>query len=108
MILATAQERGLVRTALSVPEIQARALAAIVNEAANLMAEGVALRPGDIDVVMVNGYGFPRWVGGPVHWARQQEFTTLAEACARAARMAGPGRVPGDLRALGIMGENRA
>lgn len=108
MILGAAQERGLVRTALSVPEIQRRALAAIVNEAANLMAEGVALRPGDIDVVMVNGYGFPRWVGGPVHWARQQEFTTLAEACARAARMAAPGRVPGDLRALGIMGENRA
>jgi 3-hydroxyacyl-CoA dehydrogenase len=89
-------------------DIQWRAMAAIVNEAAHVMAEGVALRPGDIVVALVNGYGFPRWTGGPVHWARQQDVAALAAACARAAQMAGPGHVPADLKALGITGDHRS
>ena len=58
-------------------EIQRRALLAMVNEAALLLAEGVAARPSDIDVVLVQGYGFPRWEGGPVFWARQQDRAAL-------------------------------
>ena len=53
-------------------EIQRRALLAMVNEAALLLAEGVAARASDVDVVLVQGYGFPRWEGGPVFWARQR------------------------------------
>ncbi|MBO7752745.1 hypothetical protein J6352_23090 [Burkholderia pseudomallei] len=33
-----------------------------------LLAEAVANRPADIDVVLINGYGFPRWQGGPLYW----------------------------------------
>jgi len=50
-------------------EIVARTMAAMVNEAARVVADGTALRPLDVDVVMLNGYGFPRWRGGPMHWA---------------------------------------
>lgn len=69
--------RGISRRALAPAEIQRRAMLAIVNEAALLLAEGVALRATDIDVVLVHGYGFPRWEGGPVHWACRQPSHAL-------------------------------
>ena len=65
--------RGITRRTLTAPEIQRRALLAMVNEAALLLAGGVASRASDIDVVLVQGYGFPRWEGGPVFWARNQD-----------------------------------
>jgi 3-hydroxyacyl-CoA dehydrogenase len=40
-----------------------------VNEGARLLDEGIAGRAGDIDVVYVAGYGFPRWRGGPLFYA---------------------------------------
>lgn len=52
--------------------IQDRLLGAILNEAALVLSEGVAQRPGDIDVTLVHGYGFPRWTGGPLWWASGQ------------------------------------
>lgn len=45
-----------------------RCLAALAREGDRAVAEGVALRASDIDVAFVNGYGFPRWRGGPMHW----------------------------------------
>jgi 3-hydroxyacyl-CoA dehydrogenase len=71
--------RGIARVPLSAETVQRRALLAMVNEAALLYAEGVAHRPGDIDVVLVNGYGFPAWVGGPVFWARTQTRASLEQ-----------------------------
>ena len=53
-------------------QIVTRTMAALVNEAARTVADGTALRPLDVDVVMLNGYGFPRWRGGPMHWADAQ------------------------------------
>ncbi|HET6788052.1 MAG TPA: 3-hydroxyacyl-CoA dehydrogenase NAD-binding domain-containing protein [Aquabacterium sp.] len=50
-------------------ELQRRYLAAMVNEGAKVVAEGIALRPLDVDVAMVHGYGFPRHRGGPMKWA---------------------------------------
>lgn len=95
--------KGVVRRALSAEEIQDRALAAIVNEAGLVLEEGVALRKGDIDVVLVNGYGFPRWRGGPLHWAQSQDPQVLSEACARFVAEAAGGKRRADLRALGIL-----
>jgi 3-hydroxyacyl-CoA dehydrogenase len=43
----------------------------MVNEGARILDEGLALRPGDIDVVWVYGYGFPSWKGGPMFHADQ-------------------------------------
>lgn len=52
----------------STPEIMNRILAAMINEATRILSEGYALRPSDIDVVKVLGFGFPRWRGGPMRY----------------------------------------
>ncbi len=57
--------------AVRAPQIVDRLLCAIVDEGAALVAEGVALRPSDIDVLFTSGYGFPRYKGGPMYWADQ-------------------------------------
>lgn len=61
-------------------EIQRRALAAMVREADLVLKEGVAEKPGDIDVVMVNAFGFPRWLGGPLYWATSDAAAEITEA----------------------------
>ncbi len=53
----------------TVEEIQNRYLAAMINEGCNILADGIALRPLDIDVTLLYGYGFPRWRGGPMKYA---------------------------------------
>lgn len=50
-------------------EILDRYMAAMINEGAKTLEEGIALRPLDIDVVLLMGYGFPRYRGGPMHYA---------------------------------------
>ena len=76
--------KRIVARALSAEEIQRRALLAMVNEAALLLAEGVASRASDVDVVMVNGYGFPRWEGGPLFWANSNAISTTTSIGLRA------------------------
>jgi 3-hydroxyacyl-CoA dehydrogenase len=49
--------------------IQVRVHAAMVNEACHILAEAIAARPSDIDVVLVHGFGYPAWRGGPMHEA---------------------------------------
>ncbi len=61
--------RGITRKPVSAEHIQTRVLAAMVNEGAKILEEGIAARPSDIDVVLVHGYGFPSWRGGPMHAA---------------------------------------
>lgn len=50
-------------------EILERLLYPMVNEAAKILEEGIAIRPSDIDVIWVYGYGWPRYEGGPCFWA---------------------------------------
>lgn len=57
--------------------IIARVLAAMANEGARLVGQGVALRPSDVDLALILGQGFPRWEGGPMHWADQQGLLLL-------------------------------
>lgn len=92
-IAQASADRGIVRRTLPPAEVQRRALLAMVNEAALLLAEGVASRAEDIDVVMTQGYGFPRWEGGPVFWARQQDRKQLEEDLAQLSRDAGFGYI---------------
>ncbi|MDP3083114.1 MAG: 3-hydroxyacyl-CoA dehydrogenase NAD-binding domain-containing protein [Rubrivivax sp.] len=92
--------RGITRREIAADEIQRRALLAMANEAARLLAEGVASRPADVDVVLVQGYGFPRWEGGPVFWARRQDRQRLEAELQQMAREAGHGFVLGNLDAL--------
>ena len=60
---------GVERREVDAQEIVDRLLFALVNEGMNILDEGIAQRPGDIDVVYVYGYGFPAWRGGPMHYA---------------------------------------
>lgn len=50
-------------------EILERCLYSSVNEGAKILEEGIARRASDIDVIWVNGYGWPKSLGGPMHWA---------------------------------------
>ena len=50
-------------------EILRRYMAAMINEAADVVDEGIALRPSDVDVTLLYGYGFPRYRGGPLKYA---------------------------------------
>ncbi len=60
---------GVERRDIDAAEIVDRLLYALVNEGMNILDEGIAQRPGDIDVVYVYGYGFPAWRGGPMYHA---------------------------------------
>lgn len=96
-----ANRRVITRT-FTEEQIQRRLLLAIVNEAALLMAAGVASNDVDIDLTFVHGYGFARWLGGPMFWARHQDPAQLRHDLAELVELSGPGVVAGDLAALGI------
>jgi 3-hydroxyacyl-CoA dehydrogenase len=61
--------KGIVRRPVAAAEIIERVHAAMVNEAAKILGEGIARHPSDIDVVLANGYGYPAWRGGPMYQA---------------------------------------
>jgi 3-hydroxyacyl-CoA dehydrogenase len=69
LIGQAAREAGIVRRGITPEEIVDRCLFALVNEGAHVLGEGIALRSADIDVVYLNGYGFPAWRGGPMFYA---------------------------------------
>ena len=63
------QRVGIKVKTFSDQEILDRYIAAMVYEGAKILQEKIAVRPSDIDVVYTNGYGFPRWRGGPMKYA---------------------------------------
>ncbi len=69
VIEKTAAEKGIQRRKISKEEILDRTLYALVNEGANILAEGIALRAVDIDMLYILGYGFPAFRGGPMWYA---------------------------------------
>ncbi len=66
-----AAERGITRRPIERQAITERLILPLINEAAHILTEGVALRGSDIDLIWVNGYGFPRAKGGPAFHADQ-------------------------------------
>jgi 3-hydroxyacyl-CoA dehydrogenase len=69
IVLEDAERLGIPRRTVSDEEIVDRALCALINEAARILEEKIALRASDIDVVYVTGYGFPDYRGGPLFYA---------------------------------------
>jgi len=63
------EEAGIVQRQISAAEITDRCLYALVNEGARILEEGYALRASDIDIIYINGYGFPAYRGGPMWYA---------------------------------------
>ena len=69
IIAEVAQENGIEQRAFTEEEILHRLLFASVNEVCRIIEEGKALRASDMDVMWLNGFGFPRYRGGLMYWA---------------------------------------
>jgi 3-hydroxyacyl-CoA dehydrogenase len=69
LIEEIAAAAGIKRRAISEEEIIERTQYALINEGAKILEEGIALRAVDIDIIYVNGYGYPAWRGGPMWYA---------------------------------------
>jgi 3-hydroxyacyl-CoA dehydrogenase len=69
LIVARSEEMGLERRTIDDKEIIERCVYVLINEGARILEEGVASRPGDIDVIWRYGYGFPVHRGGPMFYA---------------------------------------
>jgi len=81
---AERQKKGIAPRQFTPEEIMRRYMAAMVNEGAKVVEEGIALRPLDVDVTFLYGYGFPRHRGGPMKYAD----------------MVGPAKILEDIRAF--------
>ena len=88
LILDTAKAEGITRRAISDDEILKRSIYPMINEGVKILEEGKAIRASDIDVVWVNGYGWPVYRGGPMFYgdfiggpakvlAKMKEFQTM-------------------------------
>ncbi len=82
-IVAESARMGIVRQPVGAQEILERCLYGMVNEGARLLERGIAQRPGDIDLVYLHGYGFPRDQGGPMWMADRIGLAHIADAVQR-------------------------
>ena len=89
LIARVAAEHGVARRSFTADAIVARLMYPMVNEGARILEEGIAARPGDIDTIWINGYNWPAWRGGPMHWADTVGLKTIAEALTRFAAETG-------------------
>jgi 3-hydroxyacyl-CoA dehydrogenase len=89
LIERIAAGEGVTRRTLDGAEILDRLLLPMVNEGARILEEGVAARPGDIDVVWLHGYNWPAWQGGPMHYADARGLGEVADRLAGFAKASG-------------------
>ena len=79
LIVDTCARLGLKRHEISDDEILERMVYPMINEGARILEEGMAARPGDIDVVWLYGYGWPIYRGGPMYYADQVGLNHIAD-----------------------------
>ena len=72
-----AAKQGKPQRDVSKDEIRERLLYPMISEGAKILDEGMAQRPGDIDTVWLNGYGWPAWTGGPMYWADHEGLAKI-------------------------------
>jgi 3-hydroxyacyl-CoA dehydrogenase len=98
LIAETQQRMGITPRKIDKQEIIERMIYPMINEGARILEEGIALRPSDIDVVWVYGYGWPVWRGGPMHYADQVGLAHIRDRLAFYAERSGdPGLEPAAL-----------
>jgi 3-hydroxyacyl-CoA dehydrogenase len=83
LIRSEAEALGVEQRDINQQEIIERCIYALVVEGAKILEEGIALRASDIDVVWANGYGFPRFRGGPMFYADTVGLDTVYETVCR-------------------------
>jgi 3-hydroxyacyl-CoA dehydrogenase len=81
--------RGITPRKVTDEEIVQRCIYALINEGARILEEGIAQRSSDIDIVYLNGYGFPAYRGGPMFYADQTGLNEVARGLQRIAAGAG-------------------
>jgi 3-hydroxyacyl-CoA dehydrogenase len=74
------QQKGITPRKVSNDEIVQRCIYALINEGARIVEDGIAQRSSDIDIVYLNGYGFPPWRGGPMFYADQVGLSEVARS----------------------------
>ena len=79
LVEEVSSELSIERRTIDDDEVLKRCLYPLINEGARLLDQGIAIRPCDIDIVYINGYGFPEVTGGPMFWADQQGLDTILE-----------------------------
>jgi 3-hydroxyacyl-CoA dehydrogenase len=89
IIVNASKKLGFTRRPISKNEILGRMIYPMINEGARILEEGIALRPGDIDIVWVQGYGFPVAKGGPMFWADSIGLARIRDELAQYAKMTG-------------------
>lgn len=97
IIAKYADERGIAQREIGRDEILERCLFSIVNEGARLVELGVALRPSDVDVVQLLGYGFPKKRGGPLYFADQVGLSNMLSRVEHYHRTVGADWAPSEL-----------
>jgi 3-hydroxyacyl-CoA dehydrogenase len=80
---------NITRRNYSNDEIADRLLAIIANEGALIVEEGIAENAAAVDVVKLHGYGFPRWRGGPMHFALQHKRKAFSQILKQSAAESG-------------------
>ena len=80
LIAQCARDAGIAQRQISDQEILERCLYPMINEGAKILEEGIAARALDIDIIWINGYGFPAYRGGPMFWADEIGLKTVCEA----------------------------
>jgi 3-hydroxyacyl-CoA dehydrogenase len=86
MIVRHSKDLGIARRPISDEEIVERLVYALVNEGALILEEGIASKASDIDMVYLNGYGFPKAHGGPMLYADQVGILNVARSMRRYAK----------------------
>jgi 3-hydroxyacyl-CoA dehydrogenase len=89
IILDVAEKMQVRRRTIEPQEILERLMLPMVNEGSRILEEGVAYRPIDIDVIFVNGFGWPAWRGGPMFWADTQGLKAVRDKLAHYAEATG-------------------
>ncbi|OUS12415.1 3-hydroxyacyl-CoA dehydrogenase [Gammaproteobacteria bacterium 53_120_T64] len=89
LIAECAKDAGIEQRDISDQEILERCLYPMINEGAKILEEGIAARPLDIDIIWINGYGFPGYKGGPMFWADQIGLQNIVDAYAKYAKQCG-------------------
>ena len=69
LIAEVSKKQGIERRNISKEEILHRCIYSVINEGAKILEDGIVSRPSDLDVIWVNGYGWPRYLGGPMFYA---------------------------------------
>ena len=94
LVARASAARGIIRQKIPAERITSRVLAAMANEGAKILGEGVAQRPSDIDVTLVNGYGFPNWRGGPMQAADEMGLAAILDLVRQMHSESGPNWEP--------------